>query len=72
MYNSTKSSVIKLLYFMTRLTMMVTVISFTLSGVLFASEVRSQRLDQAIVSVNTTKASLHALLTDRSVGPIGV
>ncbi|RKR82106.1 TonB-dependent receptor-like protein [Mucilaginibacter gracilis] len=66
MYNSTKSSVIKRLYFMTRLTMMVTVISFTLSGVLLASEVRSQRLDEAIVSVHTQKSSLNGLLSDLS------
>ncbi|HMI02479.1 MAG TPA: TonB-dependent receptor [Pedobacter sp.] len=48
---------------MTRATFMVIVISLTLSSILLAKEVKSQRLDQISVSVNTNKATLHEVLT---------
>jgi TonB-dependent receptor len=51
---------------MTRTTFMVIVISLTLSSILLAGEVKSQRLDQVRVSLNANKATLHEVLTDLS------
>ncbi|GAA4321230.1 TonB-dependent receptor [Mucilaginibacter gynuensis] len=45
---------------------MVAVISFTLTGVMLASNARSQRLDQVIISVNTKTGSLNNLLSELS------
>ncbi|SDK15771.1 TonB-dependent Receptor Plug Domain [Pedobacter sp. ok626] len=66
MHNSTKISVIKLLFFMTRVTFMVIVISLTLTSLLLAEDVKSQRLDQVSVSINVNKTTLHEVLTDLS------
>src|ERR1700744_3570995 len=62
MHNSTKRSVIKLLFFMTRLAFLVIVVSLTLTGVIFASNLKSQSLNDYRVSVNLKDASLEEVL----------
>lgn len=51
---------------MTRITFMVVVISLTLTSLLLAEDVKSQRLDQVSVSINAHKTTLHEVLTDLS------
>src|ERR1700748_2506910 len=62
MHNSTKRSVIKLLFFMTRLTFLVIVVSLTLTGVIFASGAKSQNINDYRVTVNKKGASLEEVL----------
>lgn len=51
---------------MTRITFMVIVISLTLTGLLLAKDVKSQRLDQVSVSLNINKTILQDVLTNLS------
>ncbi|RZK92203.1 MAG: TonB-dependent receptor [Pedobacter sp.] len=62
MYNSTKRSAIKLLYFMTRLTFLITIITLTFSGVILASDVKSQNLKDVKVILDTKPNTLRELL----------
>ncbi|SOD15328.1 TonB-dependent receptor [Pedobacter xixiisoli] len=62
MYNSTKRSAIKLLYSMTRLTFLMTIVTLTFSGVILASDVKSQNLKDVKISLDEKPNTLSALL----------
>ena len=62
MHNCTKTSVIKLLYFMSRLTFLVIIATFTFTGVIMASGVRSQNLKTVRLSVEVKNTTLKAVL----------
>src|ERR1700761_2369274 len=64
MNNSTKRNVIKLLYFMSRLTFLVIVVILTFTGLIRASEVKSQNLKEVNVLVHTKGANLKEILND--------
>lgn len=64
MYNSTKRSAIKLLCLMSRLTFLIAVIILTFTGVIFASDVKSQNLKEVKLSVNQKNAVLKDVLVD--------
>jgi outer membrane receptor protein involved in Fe transport len=68
MHNSTKRSVIKLLYFMTRLTFLVTIITLTFTGVMLASGVRSQNLKEVKIAVKTKGTVLKDILANLEKG----
>lgn len=61
MYNSTKRSAIKLLYFMTRLTFLIAIVTLTFSGVILASDVKSQSLKDVKVSLGAKPNTLREL-----------
>lgn len=63
MYNSTKINVIKLLFSMTRFTFLLITVSVAFTGVLLATEVKSQQLEKTMVTLGTKTTSVQELLS---------